>query len=118
MSMGLMIKGETVKLVVKTKTGTDAFGAPVYTEEEVTVDNVLVGEPSSEDVTAENNLTGKRIAYTLGIPKGDTHTWYDTFVMVRGERYRTIGRPVYGTPENMPLAWGGKVSVERYGGED
>ena len=115
--MGQRLKGETIILIVKTQTGTDPFGAPVYKETEVAVDNVLIGLPESQDITDELNLTGKRIAYTLGIPKGDTNTWYDTFVIIRGERYRTIGRPVYGTPENMPMWWCGKVMVEHYGGE-
>lgn len=113
--MGQRLKGETVKLISKTQTGTDPFGAPVYSETEITIENVLVGQPEAKDVTDEMNLTGKRIAYVLGIPKGDSNKWYDSFVIIRGERYRTIGKPVFGTPENMPMWWGGKVSVERYG---
>lgn len=116
--MGQRIKGETVTLISKTQTGTDPFGAPVYAETEITVDNVLVGFPEAQDITDEINLSGKRIAYALGIPKGDTNKWYDTDVILRGERYRTIGRPVYATPANMPMWWSGKVMVERYGGED
>lgn len=114
--MGQRLKGETVKLISKTQTGTDPFGAPVYAETEIEVQNVLVGSPEAQDVTDELNLSGKRIAYVLGIPKGDANRWYDTDVIIRGERFRTIGRPVYGTPENMPMWWGGKVSVEHYGG--
>lgn len=114
--MGQRLKGETVKLITKKQTGTDPFGKPVYKETELTVSNVLVGSPEAQDITDEINLTGKRIAYVLGIPKGDANQWYDTDVIIRGERFRTIGKPVYGTPENMPMWWGGKVSVERYGG--
>lgn len=114
--MGQRLKGETVKLISKMQTGTDPFDAPIYEETEITVENVLVGQPEAQDITDELNLSGKRIAYMLGIPKGDANIWYDTFVIVRGERCRTIGKPVYGTPENMPMWWGGKVAVERYGG--
>lgn len=113
--MGQRLKGESVILIKKTQTGTDAFGAPVYEESKIAVENVLVGQPESQDITDEINLSGKRIEYVLGIPKGDDHDWFDTAVEVRGERYRTIGRPLYGTPENMPLWWSGKVAVERYG---
>lgn len=116
--MGQRIKGETVTLICRTQTGADLFGAPLYEETQIPVDNVLVGSPEAQDITDEINLSGKRIAYVLGIPKGDDNKWYDTEVVIRGERYRTIGRPVYGTPENMPLWWGGKVSVERYGSQD
>lgn len=109
------MKGTTVQLVVKTQSGTDAFGAPVYTEELVSVADVLVGSPTSDDVTNTLNLYGKKIEYVLGIPKGDTHNWIDAEVVIRGERFRTVGYPTTGEQENIPLRWGQNVKVERYG---
>lgn len=109
------MKGMTIQLAVKTQTGTDDFGAPVYTEELVEVNDVLVGQPTTDDVTNTLALYGKKIAYTLGIPKGDTHNWTDTDVIIWGERFRTIGYPVTGIQENIPLRWGQNVQVERYG---
>lgn len=110
-----MISGETVRLKTKVQTGTDEFKRPIYEESFVNVENVLVGVPSSEDVVNELNLSGKKIAYTLGIPKGDTHSWVDTEVEIWGELYRTIGYPTQGIDENIPLSWNKKVQVERYG---
>lgn len=109
------MKGTTVQLVVKTQTGTDPFGAPIYSEELVSINDVLIGSPSSDDVISTLDLTGKRIAFVLGIPKGDTHIWEDTDVIIWGERYRTIGYPEIGIQENIPLRWGQNVKVERYG---
>lgn len=109
------MKGETVGLVVKTQTGTDPFGHPIYSEKIVNVEDVLVGQPTSDEIVSTLNTTGKMIAYTLGIPKGDTHVWTDTEVIIWGERYRTIGFPVTGTQANIPLRWGQNVQVERYG---
>ncbi len=109
------MKGTTVQLVVKTQSGTDAFGAPVYTEELVSVADVLVGSPTSDDVTNTLNLYGKKIKYVLGIPKGDTHNWIDAEVVIWGERFRTVGYPTTGEQENIPLRWGQNVKVERYG---
>lgn len=109
------MKGMTIQLAVKTQTGTDDFGAPVYTEELAEVNDVLVGQPTTDDVTNTLALYGKMIAYTLGIPKGDTHNWVDTDVIIWGERFRTIGYPVTGIQENIPLRWGQNVQVERYG---
>lgn len=109
------MKGMTVQLAVKTQTGTDPFGAPIYSEELVSVNDVLVGSPSSEDVISTLDLTGKRIAFILGIPKGDTHIWEDTDVIIWGKRYRTIGYPETGIQDNIPLRWGQNVKVERYG---
>lgn len=109
------MKGMTVQLVVKTQTSTDPFSAPIYSEELVDINDVLVGQPSSEDLVTTLNLTGKRIAYVLGIPKGDDHIWEDTEVIIWGERYRTIGYPETGIQANIPLRWGKNVKVERYG---
>ena len=109
------MKGMTVQVVVKTQSDTDPFGAPIYTEELEDVHDVLVGQPTTEDITTTLELTGKTIAYVLGIPKGDTHVWTDTEVVIWGERFRTIGFPQTGIQENIPLRWGQNVKVERYG---
>lgn len=109
------MKGTTVQLVQKTQTSTDPFGAPVYSELLVDVPDVLVGSPTTDDVTDSLNLYGKRIEYMLGIPKGDTHNWIDTEVIIWGNRYRTFGYPITGEQANIPLRWGQNVRVERYG---
>lgn len=109
------MKGTTVQLVVKTQIGTDSFGAPVYSEELASVDDVLVGSPTTDDITNTLNLYGKKIEYVLGIPKGDTHNWIDAEVVIWGERFRTVGYPTTGEQENIPLRWGQNVKVERYG---
>ena len=109
------MKGTTVQLVQKTQTSTDPFGAPVYSELLVDVPDVLVGSPTTDDVTDSLNLYGKRIEYMLGIPKGDTHDWIDTEVIIWGNRYRTFGYPITGEQANIPLRWGQNVRVERYG---
>lgn len=113
--MRTMIKGISVKLKVQMQAGVDGFGRPTYEDSWELVDNVLVGEPSSDDVISELNLSGKRIAYTLAIPKGDTHFWENTEVEFFGRKFRTIGIPIEGIEENLPLSWNKKVKVERYG---
>ncbi len=113
--MKTVIKGITVKLKISKQTGVDGFNRPVYEEDSyVNIDNVLVGEPSAEDVTNELNLSGKRIAYTLAVPKGDAHNWENTEVEFWGMKFRTIGIPTQGIDENIPLSWNKKVKVERY----
>ena len=109
-----MIRGMTIEIVVKTQTGTDPFGAPICSETEENVNNVLVGQPTTEDYATTLQLTGERIAYVLGIPKGDTHDWVNTDVIIWGERFRTIGLPQTGIQDNIPLQWGQNVKVERY----
>lgn len=109
------IQGITITLYDKTQIGVDGFGKAIYNDVAIPVDNVLVGEPSSEDITDTLNLTGKHVAYTLAIPKGDTHTWTDRKVEFFGETFRTIGAPTQGIEANIPLSWNKKVKVERYG---
>ena len=109
------IKGMTVMLHEKAQTGVDAFNRPIYEEMDTPVDNVLVGEPTAEDVTNELNLSGKRIAYVLALPKGDTHEWHDREVSFWGQRFKVIGFPTQGIEENIPLSWNKKVKVERHG---
>ena len=110
-----MIHGIPILLYEKQETDVDAFNAPVYTETPVEVQNVLIGEPSTEDVVNEMQLYGKRLAYTLGIPKGDTHDWEDVTVEFFGQKFRTYGGVTQGIEDLIPLAWNKKVKVERYG---
>ena len=112
--MKAMIKGITVKLYDKVQTGEDEFGHPIYKEVAIEIDNVLVGEPTTDDITTTQDLIGKVVAYTLGIPKGDEHEWKDRRVEFFGESFMTIGFPVQGIDENIPLIWNKKVKVERY----
>lgn len=110
------MKGITVTLTKKTQTGTDPFGQPIYTETTEDVADVLVGEPSTDDITNSITMYGKKIAYTLAIPKGDTHTWEDTTVSLPapfGGIYHTIGYPTMGIEANIPLRWNKKVHLER-----
>lgn len=109
------MKGTTVQLEVLTQTGTDPFGEPITTPEWVDVPDVLVGSPSTDDITSTLQLYGKKIAYVLGIPKTDAHNWVDAKVKIWGDEYRTIGYPMTGEQDNIPLRWGKNVKVERYG---
>lgn len=114
-----MIRGTTVTLYNTVVTGYDPFGAPICTEEKITVKNVLVGEPSTDDVTNSTNLYGRTISYMLGIPKGDKNDWtnkkvewtdaYGTTHVVM-----TFGEPITGIEANVPTKWHKKVRCESY----
>lgn len=107
--------GITVTLYERRQTGVDAFNDPVYALTPVEVPNVLVGQPTTEEVTSSIDLYGKRIEYMLGIPKGDTHDWTDTAVMFFGSTYRTFGDVIQGIEANVPTPWHKKVRVAKYG---
>lgn len=110
------ITGIPVILHVKTKAGEDAFGAPIYADSTVTVEDVLVSPAvtGGQDVIDTLQLYGKRGSYVLAIPKGDTHVWTDTIVEFFGQRWKTYGMPTEGIEENIPLRWNKKVLCERY----
>ena len=112
------MRGIDITIIVKTQTGTDALNRPVYADSQETVSNVLVGQPSTEEIANTLSIYGKKATYTLAIPKGDTHTWENTEVILPepfAGKYRTIGFPTAGIEENIPLSWNKKVLIERYG---
>lgn len=113
-----MIKGITVTLIKNTMTGTDILNQPIYKATEITVDNILVGEPTTEEIANSMSLYGKQVHYRLAIPKGDENDWIDTEVILPAPfegKYRTIGYPTAGIEANIPLLWNKKVMIERYG---
>ena len=116
-----MIQGITVLLYEQTQTGVDGFGAPVYEETPVPVDNVLVGEPTTDELLTSVNLYGKQIRYMLAIPKGDTHDWTDKRVewtdAYGTHAVKTFGFPITGIEANIPpsIPWHMKVRCEAYG---
>lgn len=116
------LKGTTVILYSNVQTGTNDFGAPIYEEVPIQIDNVLVGEPSTDDITTSTQLFGKKISYMLGIPKDDTHDWTDkkvswTDVYGITHNVKTFGYPITGIEANLPsqIPWHMKVRCEEYG---
>lgn len=109
-----MIKGETVYLLEQSEESVDPFGRPIYTENAVPVDDVIIGQPSTDDRNADLNIYGKQLLFVLGIPKGDTHNWKDKNVIIRGEKFRTYGFPLVQTEANVPMKWNTQVKVEKY----
>ena len=113
-----MIRGTTVILLSKRQTGTDAFNKPIYTEDKIPVENVLIAPVSDAEILDTLNLTGRKAVYQLGIPKNDTHDWEGQRVRFFGETWRVIGKPVRGMDELIPLDWNLKVKVESIHGEN
>ena len=109
-----MIKTTSVVLLAETKTGVDAFNRPVYSQTQVTVPGVLIGEPSTDEYNEIWQVHGKHLAYVIALPKGDNHDWIDKDVIVFGKKFHTVGEPTQGIEGNIPLAWNKKVRVAVY----
>ena len=108
------MKGIPITLYNKKEIGRDEFNKPIYDEVPEIVSNVLIEAINSTEVLEMLSLTGRKAVYRLGIPKGDTHDWNDKKVSFFGQDFRTIGIPVEGIEEMIPLEWNKKVTVERY----
>ena len=108
------IHGIPITLIDKQVVSVDPFGSPVVKDVEILVDNVLVAPATTEDVTNQMSLTGKKISYTIGIPKGDANDWENKEVGFFGKRWKTVGIPLEGIESMIPLEWNKKVTVERY----
>ena len=109
-----MIQGISVTLTERTRTGVNEINEPVYEETEVTVENVLVGSPKTDETNDALKLYGKTLAYMLHIPKGDTHNWENAVVTFYGRTFRTFGLPMTLIKENIPEAipWNTRIQVE------
>lgn len=109
-----MIRGITITIYQKQKYGKDMFGHDLYEEIEEEVDDVLVAPVASNDISVNTNTDISKTQYNLAIPKGDDHDWNNTKVKFFGKTWKTVGEPVEGIEENIPLRWNKKVVVERY----
>ncbi len=108
-----LIKGIPVILYERTQTGKDAFHAPVYTETPVTVENVLITPVDNAAVVTDLQLTGRRVAYELCIPKGGAPRRAGRTVDSFGQKWRVYGGASQYIEALVPLAWNKKVQVER-----
>ena len=109
------MKGITVILYDRTEISRDRLNHPIYSEEPVEVDNVLVAPMNSTEVLETYNLTGRRASYQMAIPKGDTHDWSaGNKVRFFGKDWRIITIPTEGIDDLIPLSWNKKVQVELY----
>ncbi len=112
----MAIRGITVKLYETKVIGKDEFNRDIEVFTVSEISNVVVGQPSSEDITSEISVSGKRIAYVLAIPAGDTHTWEGNVVEFYGRKWRTIGIPTQYMEGFMgkDFPWNKKIGVEAY----
>lgn len=108
------MKGIPITLYNKVEIERDAFNKPIYDDVPETVENILIEPLSDSEVLETLSLTGRKAVYRIGIPKGDQHDWTDKKVSFFGQDFRTIGIPIEGIEEMIPLEWNKKVTVERY----
>ena len=114
MYMASLIKGISVILHERVRTGTDAFNAPIYSAVAVEVKNVLVQPVTDSVITSESQMDGKLLEYELSIPKGDRHSWEDSTVEFFGKKWQTVGPVKEWIEELLPLDWNRKIKAVLY----
>jgi len=112
----MSIKGIPITLYTETVTGYDDFNREIVETQAVEIPNVVIGQPSSEDITSEVNLSGKKAVYNLAIPADDTHDWKNKVVEFYGKKWRTIGVPTQFMDGYMGESWpwNKQIKVEEY----
>lgn len=110
----MYIHGIDVLLYMKTELGSDEFGAPIYKEVPHIVENVLPIQPTSDEMAAEFNLSGKYLTYVLCIPKGDANNWEDRKVEFFGKTFQTIGKEILLVDDLVPGDWNKRIKVALY----
>lgn len=109
-----LISGRTIKLHKKTLSGMDPFGAPIFSEEIIDVENVVISPSSDEEIKTDMQLYGKKSVYTLHLPKGDDNNWDNVEVEFFDRIWHTFGPVTEYQEEMVPLQWNKKVKVEHY----
>ena len=111
-----MIKGIPITLYENIVIGQDDFGADIVEETATTIENVVIGQPTSEDIISEISVSGKHVAYNLAIPADDNHNWEHATVEFYGKRWRVIGIPTQFMDRFMGAdwPWNKQVRVEAY----
>lgn len=98
----------------KAKTGTDKLNHSTYDIKPIQVSNVLVAPMSTSDIPTSTKADRRKATYQLAIPKGDKYDWDNVDVEFFGHKWHTVGTPIEGITENIPLEWNKKVTVELY----
>lgn len=106
-----MFRGEKVTVTKRTETGRDSFNNPVFSMEEIEVDNVLVAPGAAADVIDSVRPEGTEVTYTLYFPKTFDGKLENEKINVRGEWLDVIGCPDRYSDELCPTSWNMVVMV-------
>lgn len=109
-----MLSGISVRLLTPSQSDVDDLGVPVYSWAPSTIDNVLVAPSTDQEIAEIYEMYGARAAYTLGIPKTDSHDWTGCRVEFFGLTWHVIGHPTKGIDDLVPGPWNMKVKVELF----
>lgn len=100
-----MLKGDTVIVEAKVKTGKDAHENPVYETVETTVGGVLIAPGPTTDLPDSNRPEGVTVAYSIYWPKTFNESLRGKRVKINGGWYDVIGDPKPWEYPPPPTGW-------------
>lgn len=107
------MRGETVTLVERVKSGVDPGGDAIWTATETPVENVLVADGDQEDLTGSTRPDGITVAKTLYFPRAWSYrSLRGATIRIDTVDYKVIGDPRPYSGGMTPTAWNLKVQVE------
>lgn len=107
------MRGETVTVLARTKTGVDAGNNPVWAPVRIPVDDVLVSPPSGSNAGG-TRPDGQTVSATLCFPRSyDGPALRNLDIEVRGAIFHVVGDPMPVDGGMKPTAWNMAVDVTR-----
>ena len=106
--MRRVMDGETVYVSVRSETGTDRLGNPVYAWAEPVAVGRVLASVIDNDERDYSRPDGYVATYTLAFPRECTLDLRGAKVTVHGRELDVIGEPVH---VNSPLGWDMKVTA-------
>ncbi|NEG54756.1 hypothetical protein [Bifidobacterium platyrrhinorum] len=108
------MRGETVTVLRRVRTGVDEGNNPVYEWERETIENVLVDSPATSDADDSNRPDGMRVDAVFRFPRSYAGGPLDGCrIVIRGDEenpYHVVGHPIPVDGGMTPTAW--NMSVE------
>lgn len=107
------MRGETVTVLARTKTGVDAGNNPIWKSARIPVGNVLVGPPNGTNA-GNTRPDGQTVSATLCFPRSyDGPALRNLDIEVRGAVFHVVGDPMPVDGGMKPTAWNLAVDVTR-----
>lgn len=99
------MRGEKITIKTKIQKGADSLNNPIYEDNLVEVDNVLIAPGLSDDIFDSTRPNGVSIKYTLYLPKTFNMKIENCDVFIRDEWLKVVGSPRHYDVYNCPTSW-------------
>ena len=110
-----LIPRTSVAVIRRVETGTDAFNAPIWSEQSEQVDGVVARPTSTADL-ADDRPEGTRADIAFAFPKGYGKSLKGCSIVHGGRTYRVIGDPRPLMSDGVPDPWDMTVECEAVDG--